>query len=106
MDLVDEQDRSFFDVCQIGEQILRRGQGGPAGNLHADAEFVRNAGGEGRFTQARRPVQEDMAQGFATLHGGVDSNAQPLVNVALPDHIAHALRAKIAIFVAGNNSGL
>ena len=106
MDLVDEQDRSFFDVRQIGEQILGRGQGGPAGDLHADAHVVRDAGGEGRFAQARRAVQEDMAQRFAALRGGIDGDAQPLVDLALADHVAHPLRAQIAIFVVGNHSGL
>ena len=106
MDLVDEQDRSLFDVGQIGDQVLGRGQGGPAGDLHAHAHVAGDAGGEGRLAQSRRAVEEDMAQRLAALRGGIDGDVQPLVDLALADHVAHPLRAKIAIFVVGNRSGL
>ena len=87
MDFVDEQDRSFFDVRQIGEQVLGRGQGRPAGDLHGNAHVAGDAGGEGRLAQARRAVQEDMAQRFAALRGGIDGDAQPLMDLALADHV-------------------
>ena len=47
-----------------------------------------------------------MAQRLAALGGGIDGDAQPLVDVALADHVAHPLRAKIAVFVVGNRFGL
>ena len=40
-----------------------------------------------------------MAQRLAALRGGIDGDAQPLVDLALADHVAHPLRAKIAVFV-------
>ena len=48
-----------------------------------------------------------MAQRLAAFRGGVHGDAQPLVDLALADHVAHPLRAKIAIFVVGGvNAGL
>ncbi len=70
-----------------------------------NAHVAGDAGGEGRLAQARRAVQEDMAQRFAALRGGIDGDAQPLVDLALADHVAHPLRAKIAIFVVGMTPG-
>ena len=47
-----------------------------------------------------------MAQRFAALRGGIDGDAEPLVDLALADHVTHPLRAQIAIFVFRNHSGL
>ena len=58
-----------------------------------------DAGGEGCLAQPRRAVQEDVAQRLAPFRRRIDGDAQPLVDVPLPDHVAHVLRAKIAIFV-------
>ena len=47
-----------------------------------------------------------MPQRLAPLGRRIDGNSQPLVDLALPDHVAHALRAKIAVFVGSGGGGL
>jgi hypothetical protein len=47
-----------------------------------------------------------MPQRLTSLGGSIDRDAKPLVDFELPDHVAHALRAKVAVFVDGGNGGL
>ena len=106
MNFVDEQHRPLLDIGEIRQQVLGGGECGAAGDLHVHAHIARDAGGEGRLAQARRAVEKDMSQRLAPLGGRIDGDAQPLVDFALPDHVAHALRAKIAIFVFGSDGRL
>ena len=68
-----------------------------AGDLQAHAQIARNAGGEGRFAQAGRTVEQDVPQRLAALAGGIDRDFQPGVDLALADHVAHPLRTQIAV---------
>ena len=63
-----------------------------------------NAGGERRFAQPRRPVEQNMPQRFAPLPGGIDRDFQPLRHLALADHVAHPLRPQNAIVLLRHHS--
>ena len=82
MDFVDEQDRALFGVGEIGQQVLRRGEHGAAGDLQRDAQVARDAGGEGRLAQAGRAVEQDVAQRLLAFAGRVDGDRQPLGDLA------------------------
>ena len=45
------------------------------------------------------PSKRICPSGSLRLCGGIDGDFQPGVDLALADHVAHPLRAKIAIFV-------
>ena len=77
-----------------------------------DAQFARNAGGERRFAQPRRTIEQNVAQRFAPLAGGIERDFQPFRHFALADHVAHPLRPQQAIVLVrhharcGNLGGL
>jgi len=99
MDLVDEQNRSLLGVGQVGHQVLGGLDGRTAGQLHAHAQFAGDAQRKGGFPQAGRSVKQDVTQRLAALAGGIDDDHQPLVDLALADHVGHALRPQVAVFV-------
>ena len=94
VDFVDEQDRAFFGVGEIGNQVFGGHEGCTAGDLNGRADFARDAGGEGGFAQARRAVEENMAQRFVALAGGIEGDFEALGHFALADHVFHALRRR------------
>ena len=47
-----------------------------------------------RVVEARRAVEEDVAEDVAPLAGRVDGDHQPLVDLALADHLVEALGAE------------
>ena len=91
MDFVDEQHRTFFGVGQVGQQIFRRRERCTAGDLQVYAEVAGDACGERGLAQPGWPVEQKVAERFATLAGRVHRNRQPLVNLPLTDHVVHAL---------------
>ena len=97
MDFVDEQDRAFLGIGQIGNHILGGLQHRPAGDLQADAQVARNAGGERRLAQTGRTIEQDVPERLAALAGGIDRDLQPRVDLALSDHVLHPLRTQIAV---------
>jgi hypothetical protein len=94
MDFVDEQDRAFLGIGEVGEQVLGGGEYGAAGDLQGDAQIARDTGGERGFAQARRTIEKNMPQRFLALAGGIDSDRQPLGHVSLPNHLVHVTRPK------------
>jgi len=101
MNLVDEQHRPFLGVAQIRQQILGRGQRRTTGDLQGDPEFVRDAGRKGRLAEARRSVEQDMAEHLPSLPRGVHGNREPLEGGPLTDHVRHPLRPQNAIIAIG-----
>jgi hypothetical protein len=110
VDLVDEQDRPFGAVRQVGEEILGGGERRAAGDLQRGPEFPRDAGGERRLAEAGGAVEEDVAERLAPLAGRVDRDREPLVDGLLADHLLHPLRPQGAVFggrvVGGLDTGL
>ncbi len=106
VNFVDKQDGPLLGIGQIGDHILGCCQGRPAGDLKVDAQIAGNAHGKRRFTQAGRAVEKDVAQGFAAFGSSIHRNFKPGVDVPLPDHVAHPLRAQIAVVVAIVRRGL
>ena len=100
MDFVDEQDRAFLGVGEVGQQVLRRGERRAAGDLQRDAQIARDAGGERRLAQAGRAVEQDVAQRLFAFAGGVDGDRQPLGHLALADHLVHVPRPQRDLIVA------
>ena len=100
VDFVDEQDRAFLGVGEIGQQVLRRGERGAAGDLQRHAQLARDARGERRLAEAGRAVEQDVAQRLLALAGGVDGDRQPLGHFALADHLAHVPRPQGDFVVA------
>ena len=97
MDLVDEQHRAFFGVGQIGNQILGGGSAAPLaickltprsrGMQVAKVVLPRPGGPSNRICPSVSP----------RFLGGIDRDFQPRVDLALADHVAHPLRAQVAV---------
>ena len=99
VDFVDEQDRAFLGVREVGQQILGRGQRGAAGDLQGDAQIARDAGGESRFAQAGRTIEQDVAQRLFAFAGRIDGDRQPLGHLLLADHLVHVPGPKRGLVV-------
>ena len=99
VNLVDEQHRPLLGVGEIGNDVLGGGQRRAAGDLEADAQIAGNAHRKGGFSQARRPVEQDVAQRLAPFRGRIHRDFQPRVHFPLAHHVLHPLRAQIAVLV-------
>ena len=77
MNLVDEQDRAFLGVGQVGNQVLGGLQHRAAGDLKGRRPDRGDAGGERGLAQARRAVEQDVPQRVAPLAGRIDRDLQP-----------------------------
>jgi hypothetical protein len=99
MDLVDEQDGLLFEVRQVRDEVLGRFECRAAGGYQRDVELAGDAVGKGSLAQSRRAVEEDVPQRLPPLAGRIDDDVQPLDDLPLADHVAHPLRAQLAILV-------
>lgn len=99
MDFVDEENRVGFEIGEVRKEDVGSFERGPGGHLDADAHFAGEAGCEGCFAESGRAVEEDVADGFAAFHGGVDGDSEALVDIALADHLLHPLRAQVPVTV-------
>ncbi len=103
-----KEHRSLFRVRKIRDQILRRHQRRPAGNLHIHAQFARNAQGERGFAQPGRAVEQNVPQRFAPLARRIQGDAQSLGHFLLANHVLDALRPQqpIVFILLGRRSAL
>ena len=81
-------------LVRYGIRSLGACSAAPLAICKRHAQVAGNAGGERRLAQARRAVEQDVPQRIAPLAGGVDGDLQPGIDLALPDHVAHPLRAQ------------
>ena len=72
VDLVEEEHLTLAQVREDSGQIALDLQGGAAGLLITDAQFVRDDSGEGGFAEPRRAEEEDMVERFAACLGGFE----------------------------------
>jgi hypothetical protein len=68
--------------------------------LERHAQVARDTGGERCFAQARRAVQQNVAQRFFAFPRGVDRDGQPLRDLPLADHLVHVPRTQRDLVVA------
>ena len=99
MDFIDEEHRALGAIGQVGEEVLRRGERRPAGDLERGAQLLGNAGGKRRLAEARRPVEQNVAQRFAPFPRGIDGDREPFKHRPLADHLAEPLRPQRAILL-------
>jgi hypothetical protein len=88
VDFVNEQDRAFFSVGEVGHQIGRFRQGRAGGHLDRGAQFVRNDRSKRGFAEARRAIEQNMRERLAQFFAGVDGDAETFHYRFLADDFA------------------
>ena len=87
-------------LVRYGSKSFGAASAGAAGDLQWHPQVARDACGEGRLAEARRTIEQDVAQRLFALAGRVDGDRQPFGNFALADHLAHVLRPQRNFIVA------
>ena len=78
VDLVHKEDVPLVEVGQKSRQITRLLDGGPGGDADAGPHLLGDDPGEGRFTQARRAVEQDVVQGLVPPLGRLNEDRELL----------------------------
>ena len=97
VNLVNEQDRPFGRIGQIGHHVHLLVERRAAGHVQLDAQLVVQHGGERGLAQPGRAVKENVRQRLAPLAGGQKRDRQPLGDGTLANDLAQPLRTKLLI---------
>ena len=88
MDLVNEQDAAVFQVGQDGDQVAGPLDGRAGRGAQGRAHLVGDDERQARLAQPRRAVQQDVVQRLPPPLGGLQEDAQVLLDLGLPDELA------------------
>src|SRR5690349_6653655 len=101
MNLIDEEDRAFFEICQDRGEVAGPLDGGAGGGAHRRVHLVAADEAQGCLAEAGRSVKEDMVERVAAGARGVDRDLKVLLQPRLPDELAETLgtQGKLAIVV-------
>ena len=91
VDLINEQQLLGLEVHQQAHDVAGALQGRGTGDAAAHAKFFGQHQGHGGFAQARGAIEQHVVEGFLTAAGGLNGNAQHLLEFALADVVGQAL---------------
>ena len=97
MHLVDEKHLLVAEVGQDRREVALDLQGRPGSLLEGYGQFVGDDGGERGLAEPRRPVEQDVIQGFAARTCGLDGNRQVLFDLGLPDKFCQPLGPQLQL---------
>ena len=85
MDLIDEKDVAWLKLAKDGGEIAGLLDGGAVDELDLPTHLVGDDVGQGRLTKARRPIKQDVVEGFAAFFRGLNEDREVLLHLGLPD---------------------
>ena len=94
MDLVDEEHVVLLEVREDGGEVAGALDGGAGGDAHGDAHLGGDDVGERGLAEAGRAVEEQVVERLAALLGGVDGDAEVVLELLLADELVEAPGAK------------
>jgi hypothetical protein len=94
VDLVDEEDVMLLEVRQDGGEVAGAFDRGTGGDADGDAHLGGDDVSEGGLAKAGRAVEEQVVERFAALLGGVDGDAEVVLELLLADELVEAPGAK------------
>jgi hypothetical protein len=95
MDFVDEEDLAIAQIGKDGGEVAFDLQRRAGSLLEGGAEFVGDNVGERCFAEARRAVEKDVVEGFASGLRGLDGYVQIFFDFILADEFLQALWAEL-----------
>ena len=90
VDLVDEEHVVLLEVREDGGEVARALDGGAGGDAHGDAHLGGDDVGERGLAEAGRAVEEQVVERLAALLGGVDGDAEVVLELLLADELIEA----------------
>ena len=94
MDLVDEEDIAFLEVCEDGGEVAGPLDSGAAGGADGGAHLRREDVRERRLAQPRRTVEEVMVERLAALLRRLDGDGEDVLHALLAGEVAEPLRSQ------------
>ena len=83
--LIDQQDVAIAEVCEHCSEVAGRFEHLTGGRVHGHAQLVSDDVSQGRLAEARRPVQQHMAERFPALARCRDRHLQIRTDLVLAD---------------------
>ena len=90
MDLVDEKDVVLLEVREDRRQVAGALHGRAGSDAHGDAHLRGDDVGQRRLAEAGRTVKQDVVEGLVALAGGVDGDAEVVLELGLADEFVEA----------------
>ena len=97
MDLVDEQHVALAEPGEDGGQVAGPFERRARGDVQADLELGRHDAGERGLAQARRTGEEQVVDRLCPPAGGLEDDAEVLLELALADEVVEQARAEPAL---------
>ena len=94
MHLVDEEDIELLQAGQDRGEIARTFDRRTGGDAHGDTHFGGDDVGECGLAEAGRAVEEDVVERFFAFGGGLDGDAEVVLELLLADELIKATRPK------------
>ena len=87
MDLVDEQHVALAELGEDGGEVAGAFEGGARGDVQVHAHLVGDDAGQRRLAEPGRPGEQQVVGGLAASAGGLEDDAQPVLQLGLADEL-------------------